>query len=72
VRCYFMKAGHIVGVEELPGLSDQEAVEKAHLLFAQRKDPLDGFEVWERARVVLQYPPPEPETEIPKPDEGAG
>jgi hypothetical protein len=62
-----MKAGHIVGVEELPGLSDQEAVEKAHRLSAQRKDPLDGFEVWERARVVLQYPAPAPEKA--KPDD---
>jgi hypothetical protein len=65
-----MKAGHIVGVEELPGLSDQEAVEKAHRLFAQRKDPLDGFEVWERASVVLQYPPPAPETKKGEPNDG--
>jgi hypothetical protein len=29
MRCFFMRSGHIAGVEELPGLSDEEAVAKA-------------------------------------------
>jgi hypothetical protein len=70
MRCFFMRSGHIGGVEELPGLSDEEAVEKSRSLFAERKDKFqfDGFEVWERARVVFQHPPttpqPLPEAEI--------
>jgi hypothetical protein len=52
MRCYFMRAGHIVGVELLDGLSDAEACERAHVLFSERKDRVEGFEVWERDRVV--------------------
>jgi hypothetical protein len=60
MRCYFIKGGHIQAVEELPGLSDEQAVEKSHRLFAAKPEGrFDGFEVWERARVVLQWPPTE-------------
>jgi hypothetical protein len=38
MRCYFMKNGHIAAVEELPGLSDEEAVEKSREMFETRKD----------------------------------
>lgn len=56
MRCYFMRAGHIVGVEALPGLTDPEAIAKGHKLFATQKNvPLDGFEVWDMARVVVQW-----------------
>jgi hypothetical protein len=58
MRCYFIKNGHIVGVEELPGLLDHEAVARAHVLFAERKTPADAFEVWERTRVVVRHPEP--------------
>jgi hypothetical protein len=63
MRCYFMRAGHIAGVEEMPGLSDEQAVEKARSLFLDQKDKLkyDGFEVWELARVVHQFPPTTPQ-----------
>jgi len=46
-------------VEELPGLSDAEAVKKAQALFDERKTQFsyEGFEVWERARMIAQYPP---------------
>jgi hypothetical protein len=59
MRCYFMRGSHIAGVEELPGLSDEEAVTKARALFEERRVKLayDGFEVLERARVLVQYPP---------------
>jgi hypothetical protein len=63
MRCYFMRGGHIADVETLEGLSDQEAVEKARELFAARKNQFDGFEVWERDR-MLQAPAAKPEAEI--------
>jgi hypothetical protein len=44
MRCYFMRGGHIVSVEELSGLSDDEATAKAHALFAERKELFQGFE----------------------------
>jgi hypothetical protein len=59
VRCFFMRSGHIAGVEELPGLSDEEAVEKGRQLFEARKTGFsyDGFEVWKLSQVLIQYPP---------------
>jgi hypothetical protein len=51
--CYFLRDGHIAGVEMLPlGLSDQDAITRAHTLSSKRKGPFDGFEVWDHARFV--------------------
>lgn len=49
MRCYFLRAGRLAGVEVLPaGLSDEEAIAKAHALSSKRKGgPYDSFEVWE-------------------------
>ena len=58
MRCYFMRDGHIEAVEELSGLADNEAIEKAHALFLERKNLYQGFEVWERARVLVRHPEP--------------
>jgi hypothetical protein len=59
MRCYFMKGGHIAGFEELPGLSDRQAIDRAVDLFTARKrERLDGFEVWNGSRIVLQIPAP--------------
>jgi hypothetical protein len=60
LRCFFLKQGHIAAVEILPGLSQEQAVDKSRELFAARKDQgqYEGFEVWEEARMVIQYPPP--------------
>ncbi len=58
MRCYFLKDGHIVAVEELTGLSDQQAVAKAHILYSQRTDGIESFEVWDRARVIVRHPDP--------------
>lgn len=58
MRCYFLSGGHIVSVEELLGLSDEAAVTKAHELYEERKALYEGFEVWERTRVVVRYPDP--------------
>jgi len=60
MRCYFMKGGHIVAVQLLEGLSDEEACAKARELFDGRQDDsIDGFEVWDRTRMVTQHPPPD-------------
>ena len=58
MRCYFLREGHIAAVEELTGLSDQEAVAKAHLLYLEHKSIYEGFEVWDRTRVVIRHPDP--------------
>jgi hypothetical protein len=60
MRCYFMRDGHIAGVEEMPGLSDEEAIEKGRQMFEARKARFayDGFEVWKLAQVLTQYPAP--------------
>jgi hypothetical protein len=55
MRCYFIKNGHIVAVEMLFGLSDQEAIEKSHELFAAQSADYEGFEVWDTTRVVVQW-----------------
>jgi hypothetical protein len=57
MRCYFMSGGHIFDVEMLGGLSDEEAVAKAMLLFSEHEGPIQGFEVWDRARVVFRHHP---------------
>jgi hypothetical protein len=58
MRCYFLRAGRIAGVEILPlGLSDEETIARAHTLSSKRKGPFDGFEVWDRARLVFRRPP---------------
>jgi hypothetical protein len=56
MRCYFMRAGRIEAVEELPGLSDEQAVAKAHALFSERKHKFEGFELWNRTRVIIRHP----------------
>ncbi len=60
MRCYFMRDGHIASVEELPGLSDEEAIEKGRELFEARKaqKAFDGFEVWKLEKMLIQHPPP--------------
>lgn len=58
MRCYFLRGGRIAGVEILPlGLSDEDAIARAHTLASKRKGPFDGFEVWDRARFVFRRPP---------------
>ena len=59
MRCYFLRAGRIAGVEILPlGLSDEDAVARAHALASKRKGPFDGFEVWDGARSSSGAPRP--------------
>ena len=54
-RCYFLdRANRIQGVEVLDAADDAQAVAMAKRLLAKASAP--GFEVWERARPVLQQP----------------
>jgi hypothetical protein len=56
MRCYFLRKGHIAAVEELTGLTAEEAVIKAHELYSERKRLYEGFEVWDRTRFLVRYP----------------
>ena len=58
---YFMRSGHIEGVEELPELPDAEAIEKCRQMFEERgsSSQYDGFEFWQLSRKVIQHPPVE-------------
>jgi hypothetical protein len=58
MRCYFLLNGHVDAVESLTGLSDEEAIAKAHLLYLERKGQFEGFEVWDRTRVIIRHPDP--------------
>jgi hypothetical protein len=50
MRCYFLRGGHIVAVEELTGLSDKEVIVKAQVLFSESEVPVGAFEVGSDAR----------------------
>ena len=71
MRCYFLRDRHIAGIEILPlGLSDEDAIARAHTLSSKRKGPFDSFEVWDRARFVFKGPsekraPNEPPLPVP-------
>ena len=56
MRVLFHKQAHIAAVEELPGLTHEEAVIKAHELYSERKSLYEGFEVWDRTRFLIRYP----------------
>jgi len=58
MRCFFMRNGHIAGVEELPtDLDDAAAVRMARELFGREKakGAYDGFEVWRLARFIYRW-----------------
>ena len=56
MRCFFIRGGRVVGAEELAGLSDEEAIAEAHVLFSERKNLFEGFEVWDKARMLIGHP----------------
>ena len=58
MQCYLMRDGHIGAVEELPGLADDEAITKAHALLSERRHSFEGFELWDRSRVLIRHPEP--------------
>jgi hypothetical protein len=51
-----MRSGRIEAIEELKGLSEDEAIAKAHALFSERKHSFEGFELWNRSRVIIRHP----------------
>jgi hypothetical protein len=53
MRCYFIRNGHIVGFEEIIGLTDEEAILRGYALFEARTDNIDAFEIWELDRFVF-------------------
>jgi hypothetical protein len=65
--CFSIKDDHIAAVRDLNGLSDQEAIEKAKLLFEKRPEGYDTFEVWDGKRMVYQQAQlnPTSETKVP-------
>jgi hypothetical protein len=65
MRCYFIRGGHIEGVEELPGFSYEEAAARAHALFSERAHLFEGFELWDRTRFLMRHPQPAPQTPPP-------
>jgi hypothetical protein len=56
MRCFFIRGGHVVAAEELAGMTDEEAIAKAHVLFSERKNHFEGFEVWDKARMLWGHP----------------
>ena len=57
MRCYFLRGGHIVAAEELTSVSDKEAIVEARVLFSERENPVETFEVWDQTRVIIGHPP---------------
>ena len=55
MRCYFLRGGHIVAVEELTGLSDKEVIVEAQALFSGREKSVEGFEVWDQTRAIIRH-----------------
>ena len=58
MRCYFMRNGHIASVEILDGITDDiVAIKLGRSAFLKRLgERFDGFEIWERDRMVFRYP----------------
>ena len=55
MQCNFLRGGQIAGVNMLPrGLSDQDALGKAETQSLKRRGPIDGLEVWDRARLIFR------------------
>jgi len=59
MRCYFYRGGHITAVVELNKADgDDGCIRCAQNLFEAHADglPPEGFEVWDEARLVFQFP----------------
>ena len=58
MRCYFIHDGHIESVVVMEGVGDDNAaIRKGLELFLGRLEKsVDGFEIWERDRLVYRYP----------------
>lgn len=60
MRVYYMRDGHIHGVEFLKGSTDEERIAEARELYEGYRlgKGTDGFEVWEGARFIYRWPEP--------------
>jgi hypothetical protein len=56
MQCYYVRGGHTVDVDEVSGPSDEEAIGKAQALFSEREDLFEGFELWNRTRMLIGDP----------------
>ena len=56
MRCYYMRGGHIVDVDEVSGLSEEAAIAKTHALFSEREQLFEGFELWDCTRMLIGNP----------------
>jgi len=58
LRCYLMRAGHIAAVELLDDIADdRDAIKQGSARFLGRvREGFEGFEIWERDRMVFRYP----------------
>jgi hypothetical protein len=59
MRRFFIKGGHVAGVEELLGVTAAQAIEMAHKLYEARKEEFEGFEVWDGDRAMSLFPEPQ-------------
>jgi hypothetical protein len=57
MRCYFLRRANRGRRDIALGLSDEDAVARAHTLSSKRKGPFYGFEVWDGARFIFRRPP---------------
>jgi len=62
MRCYFMKHGHIAGVEFMHCKTDEACIEEAREAYKLKGEPrgAEGFEVWDGPRFLYRYPPAYP------------
>lgn len=58
MRCYFMRDGHIMGVELLDQTDDVGRIARSRELFETKGKPegAEGFEVWDGPRFVYRFP----------------
>jgi hypothetical protein len=58
MRCYLMRNGHIAAVELLEDVTDdRDAIKQGSARFLGRlREGYEGFEIWERDRMVFRYP----------------
>lgn len=58
MRCYFMRDGHIDGVAIMENIKDDNSAIKrgAELFLSRLSRNYDGFEIWDRDRMVYRYP----------------
>jgi hypothetical protein len=61
MRCYLMKGGHIAAVEILENCPDDYSAIRAasECFFKREREGFEGFELWDRQRLVHRYPDPD-------------